>query len=270
MVELSPEVGLRWDEVDGVRTGVAILTLQREDRLNALTVAMGAAFEVAVASLAMEPELRAVVVTGAGKAFSAGGDLDFLEERAAASPQQNAEEMRAFYRRYLSVRQLPVPVLAAIQGPAIGAGLCLALACDVRIAATKAKLGFTFVSLGLHPGMGATFLLPALVGPQTASRLLLTGDVIDGEEASRLGLVAEAVSAEETLPVTLAYARRMAAAGPVAVRSTARSLRLQDERGLEQALWREADAQAQCYATSDFLRGISAVRDKSAVRFEGR
>ncbi|MFZ9888441.1 MAG: enoyl-CoA hydratase/isomerase family protein [Myxococcota bacterium] len=270
MAEPAPEVGLHWDEVDGTRTGVAVLTLQRQERMNALTVSMGAAFEVAIGSLAMEPDLRAVVLTGAGKAFSAGGDLDFLEERAAASPQHNSEEMRAFYRRYLSVRQLPVPVLAAVQGPAIGAGLCLALACDVRIAATKAKLGFTFVSLGLHPGMGATFFLPALVGPQAASRLLLTGDVIDGEEAARLGLVSEAVPDAETLEVTLAYARRMAAAGPVAVRSLVRSLRLQDERGLEQALWREADAQAQCYATSDFLRGISALRDKSKAKFEGR
>lgn len=274
MPELGSDVRVTWDEQEGARTGVALITLSRPERLNALTVAMGASFEAAVSALAMEPDLRAVVLTGEGRAFSAGGDLDFLERRAdvgsQGGAQENAEEMRAFYRRFLSLRTLPVPVLAAVNGPAIGAGMCLALACDLRVCARDAKLGLTFVGLGLHPGMGATHLLPTLVGHQTASRLLLTGDVIDGEEALRLGLVAELADTDQVLPKTLALARRMAAAGPVAVRATVRSLRLVADEGLERALWREADAQAHCYATGDLRRGIEAVRTKSKAAFEGR
>lgn len=274
MPELDSDVRVTWDEREGARTGVAIITLSRPERLNALTVAMGASFEAAVKSLGMEPDLRAVVLTGEGRAFSAGGDLDFLERRAQAGAeggaQANAEEMRAFYRRFLSLRTLPVPVLAAVNGPAIGAGMCLALACDLRVCARDAKLGLTFVGLGLHPGMGATHLLPTLVGHQTASRLLLTGEVIGGEEALRLGLVAETVETEQVLPRTLELARSMAEAGPVAVRSTVRSLRLVADEGLERALWREADAQAHCYSTADLRRGIEAVRTKSKATFKGR
>lgn len=269
MADLDSDVRVEWDEHEGRRTGVAVVTLCRPERLNALTVAMGASFEAAVTALGTDPDLRAVVLTGEGRAFSAGGDLDFLERRAEGDAQENAEEMRAFYRRFLSIRGLPVPVLAALNGAAIGAGMCLALACDLRVCARDAKLGLTFVGLGLHPGMGATHLLPTLVGHQTASRLLLTGEVIQGDEALRLGLVAESVETDRVLPRTLELARSMAAAGPVAVRSTVRSLRMLADEGLERALWREADAQAHCYATDDLRRGIEAVRTKSKASFEG-
>lgn len=270
MADLGSDVRVTWDEHEGARTGVAVITLSRPERMNALTVAMGASFEAAVTALGTDPDLRAVVLTGEGRAFSAGGDLDFLERRAEGGAQENAEEMRAFYRRFLSLRGLPVPTLAAVNGAAIGAGMCLALACDLRVCARNAKLGLTFVGLGLHPGMGATHLLPTLVGHQTASRLLLTGDVIDGDDALRLGLVAESVEPDEVLPRTLALARRVAAAAPVAVRSTVRSLRMVADEHLERALWREADAQAHCYSTSDLRRGIEGVRAKSKVVFEGR
>lgn len=254
----------------GDNTGVYIVTLNRPGRLNALTEPLGESFSEALRDLSQRPDLRAVVLTGAGRAFSSGGDLDFLEERAASSAQANSERMRAFYRRFLAVRELPVPVVAAVNGPAIGAGLCLALACDLRVAARYAKLGFTFVKLGLHPGMAASFLLPALVGHQVASRLLLTGDVIDGEEAERLGLVAEAVDSGEVLPRATDLARRMAEAAPVAVRSCVRSLRLGSELDLERALWREADAQAHCYGTEDLQEGIGAIKERRAPRFSGR
>lgn len=120
------------------------------------------------------PQVRVVILTGEGKAFSAGGDLDFLLNRANDEPGNNAPMMRAFYARFLSLLQLPVPVIAAINGPAIGAGMCVAAACDLRIAAKTTDMGFTFAKLGLHPGMGCTFFLPALIGQQNASRLLLT------------------------------------------------------------------------------------------------
>jgi len=252
------------------RTGpegrVAVVRLNRPDKLNAMTTELGDAFAEAVQTLNSEAEtLGAVVVTGAGKAFSAGGDLQFLRDRHVDQPSRNAPIMRTFYQRFLCVRSLPVPVIAAINGPAIGAGLCFALACDVRIAAPKAKMGLTFTALGLHPGMGATHFLPSIVGPQVASELLLTGKVIQGDEAARCGLIAR--TAEDPLQAAVESASAMASAGPVAVRTTVRSLRMRQDVGLEQALQREADAQAQCYASKDYAEGVEAVAEKRAPKF---
>lgn len=245
---------------------VALVRLNRPDKLNAMTTELGDAFAATVASLREEADtLGAVVVTGAGKAFSAGGDLQFLRDRHYDTPSRNASIMRKFYDRFLCVRTLPVPVVAAINGPAIGAGMCFALACDVRIAAPKAKMGLTFVGLGLHPGMGATHFLPSIVGPQVASELLLTGKIIAGEEAVRCGLVARI--SEDPVQAAVESASAMAAAGPVAVRSCVQSLRLRQDQGLEQALQREADAQAQCYASVDLLEGVNAAAEKRSASF---
>ena len=178
---------------------VAIMRLNRPKVLNAMTVALGEGFSAAVADLrdqCANEDIRAVVVTGNGKAFSAGGDLQFLQDRHYDTPANNAPLMRAFYERFLCVRTLPVPVIAAINGPAVGAGLCFALACDIRLAAANAKLGLTFVGLNLHPGMASTHFLPLIVGPQVASEMLLTGKLYSGLEAERKGVVAEAVEGD--------------------------------------------------------------------------
>jgi len=155
---------------------------------------MGDQFTDIVHSLCEGPGsegLGAVVLTGAGRAFSAGGDLQFLYDRAKDTPSRNAVIMRRFYEKFLSVRRLPVPVVAAVNGHAIGAGLALALACDVRVCSAEAKMGITFVGLGLHPGMGSTHFLPRLVGVQQASLLMLTGRLVGAQEALRIGMVAE-------------------------------------------------------------------------------
>lgn len=259
------------DAVTVERTGkegrIAVVRLNRPDKLNAMTIELGDGFAAAVEQLNRESEgLGAVVVTGNGKAFSAGGDLGFLRDRHHDTPSRNAPVMRTFYHRFLCVRSLPVPVIAAINGPAIGAGLCFALACDVRIASPKAKMGLTFTALGLHPGMGATHYLPSIVGPQVASELLLTGKVISGDEAERCGLVAR--TAEDPLAAAMESAEMMAAAGPVAVRTCVRSLRQRQDLGLEQALQREADAQAQCYASGDYADGVEAIAEKRAPVFK--
>ena len=231
-----------------------------------MTAEMGDEFEKAISSLSSRAdEIGAVIVTGQGQAFSAGGDLSFLEDRHRDSPWRNTQIMRRFYQRFLSVRALPVPVIAAINGPAVGAGLCFALACDVRIASPSAKLGVTFVGLGLHPGMGCTHTLPALVGPQVAARMLLTGELLTGEQALREGLVAELN--EDPVAAALAMGSRMASQGPLAVRTCVRTLRNRLEHGLEAALWREADAQAHCYASDDLLEGVRALREKRKPQF---
>lgn len=158
-----------------VKSGVATLTFNRPDALNAMTIPMGELFEDLVFQLGKREDVHAVVLTGSGRAFSAGGDLEYLLERPNVKPFVNTTMMKRFYDRFLSIRTLPVPIIAALNGPAIGAGLCIALACDIRVASTDAKLGLTFASLGLHPGMGASFFLPTIVNPDIATRMLVTG-----------------------------------------------------------------------------------------------
>eukprot|EP00933_Yihiella_yeosuensis_P080978 TRINITY_DN9450_c0_g4_i1.p1 TRINITY_DN9450_c0_g4~~TRINITY_DN9450_c0_g4_i1.p1 ORF type:complete len:273 (+),score=49.29 TRINITY_DN9450_c0_g4_i1:59-820(+) len=211
----------------------------------------------------------AVVITGAGKAFSSGGDLRWLKTRSKDSPSRNSQIMHDFYNRFLLVRKLPMPVVAAINGHAVGAGMCLAMACDVRIAARDAKLGFPFVSLGLHPGMGATHTIASVAGYETAYRMLLTGDLVNGTEAKELRLVSQVVEDGNAAQVeALKMADRIASQAPIAVRSLVRSLRRKQDEGLEAALWREADAQAHCYNSIDMREGLKAAGERRAPRFE--
>src|SRR5262245_45827780 len=164
------------------------VTLNRPQQANALDVEMGSELEAAVARISREPDVRVVVLGGAGKHFSAGGDFAFIEENTTLPRERVWERMLRFYEMYLCVLQLPVPTVARIHGSAIGAGLCLALACDVRIGERSARLGANFLRVGLHPGMGATLLLPHVVGAARAARLLHTAETVDGELAHTLGL----------------------------------------------------------------------------------
>eukprot|EP00761_Pharyngomonas_kirbyi_P014595 gb/GECH01014625.1/.p1 GENE.gb/GECH01014625.1/~~gb/GECH01014625.1/.p1 ORF type:complete len:297 (+),score=78.08 gb/GECH01014625.1/:1-891(+) len=250
---------------DTKNDSIAILTLDRPEKLNALTVPMKNDFENAISEIRNDSSIRAVVLTGAGKAFSAGGDLDFLTERSNDTPYNNALAMRDFYRGYLgAVRSLAVPVLSAINGHAIGAGLCLAMTTDIRVAASDAKLGLTFTQLGLHPGMGATHFLPQLIGYQAASYMLLTGATVNGGKAKEMGLVLEAKDdSADVLPRTLEMARDIAANPKIAVNTCHHSLRMQQNEMLERALQREADAQAQSYADQALHDRVSAMKDKA-------
>mmetsp|Transcript_10818 Transcript_10818/g.32270 ORF Transcript_10818/g.32270 Transcript_10818/m.32270 type:complete len:287 (+) Transcript_10818:158-1018(+) len=247
--------------------GVATLTLNDPDRLNAMTVEMGEEFQDAVAALKQVPALRAVVLTGAGRAFSAGGDLDWLAERHADTPSNNATIMRAFYARFLTIRSLEVPTLAALNGAAIGAGLAVACACDMRLAAPDAKLGITFVGLGLPPGMGSTHSLPRIIGAQQASEMILTGRIIDGAEAKARGLVLDAV--EDPLSAASKLAGQIAKQAPLAVRASVRALRIVQDEGLEAALRREADSQGVAYGSRDLLEGVNALRERRKPSFVG-
>ena len=253
-------------------TRVATIKLNNPKKLNALSVEMGDEFVEVIDDLATNiGDIGAVVLTGEGKGFSAGGSFQFLRDRHADTPERNAAIMRRFYARMLKIRDLPVPTVAAINGPAIGAGLAIALACDMRVCYESARMGITFVGLGLHPGMGSTFFLHTLCGPQIAARVALTGDVFTGAEALDLGLVLETCDTPEaTVARARALAASCAAKAPVAVRSATRSLRmLQDASAgtLERALQREADAQAQTYCTKDLLEGIAALEGKRAPIF---
>ena len=258
--------------------GIAVLTLNDPDRLNAMTEAMGEAIAATATDLSGLADLRAVVLTGAGRAFSAGGDLDMISrmgEAGRADPagptrSHNREFMGRFYRLYLSLRDLPVPTIAAMNGAAVGAGCCVALGCDIRIAAQEARIGLNFNRLGIHPGMAATWTLPRLVGPAHAADLLYTGKLVDGEEAARIGLVNRALPRARVLEDALATAAAIAECAPGAVRGSKRSLAQTAERTLDQQLDTEAHEQSLNYESVDLEEGIAAAREKRAPRFEGR
>jgi len=255
-----------------VENRVATLVLRDEARMNAMDVTMGKEFLQAVDAVKESaPEIGSLVLRGAGSAFSAGGDMEFLHARAKDTPVNNAKVMREFYARFLSVRTVHCPTIAAINGAAVGAGLCVALACDLRITTKTAKMGVTFSSLGLHPGMGCTHFLPLAVGQQQAARLIFTGELISGEEAEKIGMCLTAVDgdAEACVKHATSLALKIANSGPIPVQGSVKSLRTKQDIGLDQALQREADAQAQSYASQDYLVGLKAIAEKKKPVFSG-
>jgi len=179
------------------------------------------------------------------------------------------DEMSTFYRLFLSVRDLPCPTLAAIQGHAIGAGFCVALGCDFRFVAREAKLGLNFTRLGVHPGMGATWTLPRLIGPALAAELLYTSRLVEGEEAARIGLANRALDREEVLSEARATAAQIAENAPAAVRAVKRALARSESASIEDQLQFEASEQAHNFESSDAQEGIAAVREKRAPAFKG-
>jgi len=256
--------------VDRRDDGVAVLTLDNPEQRNAMSDAMTASWVAAVDDLAADRDLRAVVVTGAGSAFCSGGNTGWIASEPDATVDHLRTRMVAFYRAWLSIRRLEVPTIAAVNGPAIGAGLCVALACDIRYAARGARLGAPFVKLGMHAGMAATYLLPNVVGEAHARDLLLTGRLVDADEALRLGLVSRVLDADGFLDEVLATAAGVAATAPVASRLTTVALRDGGHADFETALQWEGLAQPVTLATADLQEGIAAAREKRPPRFTGR
>jgi enoyl-CoA hydratase/carnithine racemase len=251
------------------RDGVAVLTLDNPGKRNAMSDEMTASWLAAIDELAGDPSLRAVVVTGEGTAFCSGGNTGWIASEPDATVDYLRTRMIAFYRAWLSIRRLEVPTIAAVNGPAIGAGLCLALACDLRYAAASAKLGAPFVKLGMHAGMAATYLLPNVVGEAHARDLLLTGRTVDAEEALRLGLVSRVLPDAGFLDGVLEVADGIAATAPIASRLTTVALRDGGHADFEAAVQWEALAQPITLATADLQEGVAAAREKRPPSFTG-
>ena len=186
--------------------GVALLVLDQPEMRNAMSDEMTQSWVRAVDHLAADTSVRAVVVTGEGRGFCSGGNLSWLAQDPDATVDDLRRRMLPFYRAWLSIRRLEVPTIAAINGAAIGAGLCVALACDIRYAARGAKMGVPFTKLGIHPGMAGTHLLPDVVGPAAARDLFLTGRLVDAEEALGLGLVSRVMDPDGFLADVLEVA----------------------------------------------------------------
>ncbi|MGH3442856.1 MAG: enoyl-CoA hydratase/isomerase family protein [Nitriliruptorales bacterium] len=251
---------------------VALVTLNDPDRRNAMTADMGKALDAAFSELGGDDTLRVAVLTGAGAAFSAGGDLGMLEEHARRTREEGfdaTEDMRTFYRLFLSVRELPVPVVAAVNGHAIGAGACVALGSDLAVVAEDARIGLNFARIGIHPGMGGSWLLPRLAGRQRAAELLYTGRLVTGAEWADYGMALEALPAGQVLDRALATATEIATSAPQVVRQLKVSLRKTWDRSLEEQLDVEAACQSVNYGTADVLEGLAAVRERRTPRFTG-
>jgi enoyl-CoA hydratase/carnithine racemase len=250
--------------------GVVLLTLDNPDMRNAMSDEMTASWVVAIDAIAADPSVRAVVVTGEGSAFCSGGNTSWIASEPDASVDRLRSRMMPFYRAWLSIRRLEVPTIAAVNGAAIGAGLCLALACDIRHAAAGARLGLPFNKLGMHAGMAGTYLLPNVVGPAHARDLLLTGRVVEADEALRLGLVSRVVDGDGFLDEVLGTAAGIAATAPIASRLTKIALADGGHADFESALQWEALAQPMTLATADLQEGIAAAKEKRAPEFRGR
>lgn len=193
--------------------------------------------------------------------------MEMLLEKPKIPSHENRRLMELFYNNFLSIRALEVPVIAAINGHAIGAGLCVALGCDIRIATDTAKLGLNFVLLGLHPGMGATYFVPRLVGEAHAAELLFTGKIVSADYAARIGLVNQSVSPSEFENLVSSTASAIAGAAPEAIRELKLSLRNSQFASLDDCLRREAECQARSYSGKEFQEGIAAAREKRRPNF---
>jgi 2-(1,2-epoxy-1,2-dihydrophenyl)acetyl-CoA isomerase len=251
-------------EADGA---VATITLDRPDALNALTIPVKVALLDALRSIGEDRSTRAVVLTGAGRAFCAGQDL--AERDDPSAPPLDVELRERYNPIVRAIRALDQPVIAAVNGVAAGAGASLAFACDLRIASTDARFVLAFGRIGLVPDSGATWFLPRLVGAARAAEIALIGDPIDAEEALRIGLVNRVVPVDTLMAEARAMADRLAAGAPLALSLTKHALQRSWSIDLGEALEGEARHQGEAGSTADHAEGLAAFREKRPPRFTG-
>ncbi len=253
-----------------VRDAVATITLNRPERLNALTFEVYRELTDTFAALRHEEAVRAVVITGAGRAFCSGGDVhDIIGQLFERDMQGLLEFTRMTCELIRNIRVLPKPVIASLNGTTAGAGACIALASDIRIASPSAKIAFLFVRVGLSGAdMGAAYLLPRLVGLAKATEMLYTGDFIAAEEAEKIGLYNRVVAAEELETETRTLAEKLARGPGFALAMTKEMLNREMEVSLDTALEWEAQAQATCMQHTDYREAYEAFVEKREPRFK--
>jgi enoyl-CoA hydratase len=239
----------------GETAGVLVLTLDDPDRRNALSPRMMAELIDAVASVSADRSARVLVVTGAGSAFCAGGDLSAMFGRADRAVSEIRSELHTVYDSFLRVGRLPIPTIAAVNGPAVGAGLALAFCCDVRLAGPAASFGATFTRIGLHPGGGCTYFLVRALGQQRAFALLLDGGTLSAGEALESGIVLQ-LSADP-LAAALALADRYARLDPDLVRDIKQTVDIAADADLPTVLQFEAWAQASSATRPDVFHALT-------------
>jgi 2-(1,2-epoxy-1,2-dihydrophenyl)acetyl-CoA isomerase len=254
----------------GRQDGIGIVTLNRPGKLNAFAGRMRQELAAVFAHAAEDDDVRVLVITGAGRAFCAGADIDYMQELLEQRDWKAFGDLVEAGRDVVStIRSVPKPVIASVNGPAAGGGANLALACDIRIAADTASIGQTFNRIGLHPDWGGTYFLPRLVGPAKALELIFSGRMVDAEEALELGLFQRVVPLAELETVTLELAADLTRKPPIAMSLAKAAVYRSDQLTLDLALDRELENQLKCFKSNDAREGLAAFREKRSPNFEG-
>jgi len=250
--------------------GVVTLRMNRPEKLNALNVELGRALVHAVLHAGQDPSVRAVVITGAGRAFCAGGDLDFLRDARVRHADRELQGLLVAGKELcLAMASMPKPVIAAVNGPAAGGGMNLALAADMRIASDQARFCESFAQVGLYPDFGGTFFLPRIVGAVRAAELFYTAEMLSAEDALRMGIVGHVYPAAQFEEETRKFAERLAAGAPVAFRDVKHTIFDANRKALEETLNEEIRLQIHCFGSEDCLEALNAFFEKRKPNFHG-
>jgi len=253
------------------KDGVATVTLNRPEKYNAFAGLMRQEIVEVIDDVAGDREIRVVVITGAGKAFCVGGDVnEFVSGTTQALAQEVSSERHAMCKAALTINTMEKPVIASVNGVAAGGGCNLALSCDIRIASEKARFGQVFVRRGVHPDWGGIYFLPRLVGYAKAAELIFSGEVVDAEEALRIGMVNRVVAHEELAQTTRDFAERIARNAPIPIAFAKRGLQNFSKWDLPQALDYESYALEVCKQSEDFMEGFSSFLEKREPVFRGK
>jgi enoyl-CoA hydratase/carnithine racemase len=239
------------------QNAVGILRFNRPERLNAFDGAMVQEVPLALRELLEDESVRVVIITGNGKGFCAGADVNFLMELAAAKDIARGKVLVSTGSEITEmIHAAEKPVIAAINGPVAGGGAGIALSCDIRLMAQSASIGFTFIRIGLHPDLSCTYFLPRLVGPAKAAELFMTGEMISAEEALRLDMVNHVVPDGELMPATLKLAEAIAEKSPLALRLMKKGLHQTFEQPLDAMLKYEIYAQSLCFESKEAMEAL--------------
>jgi 2-(1,2-epoxy-1,2-dihydrophenyl)acetyl-CoA isomerase len=250
---------------------IVSLVLNRPEKLNALNNELSTALINAFTRLEEDGSVHVVVISGAGRAFCAGGDLGLIGKgRESGKTEQLEPLLRAGMQAVLKIRTMPQPVIAVVHGAAAGAGMNIALAADVRLAAEDATFGQNFARVGLFPDFGGTYFLPELVGPAKAAEMFYTGDMIDAQTALRLGIVNHVYPAAQVEAEAKKLAEKIAGGPPVAIRAIKKAVYSAQKQELAHALEMEVRQQIQCYLSEDCREGIRAFLEKRHPKFQGK
>jgi len=272
-LRLPPHSKVMSDELIRVAedNGIVTITLNRPDRLNAFIDHMRRDLAEALEETGSDPHVRVVVINGAGRAFCAGGDVQFMAELVERNESEEFARLLGAARRVvLGIRQMTKPVIASIEGPAFGAGFNLALACDLRIASSTATFSQAFVKLGFHPDWGGTYFVPRMVTSNIACEMFFLGDPIDAARALQLGLINRVVAPAELEAETRKLAERLRDGPAVSIAAAKHAVYAAEHDTLENMLQYEVEAQVRCFESEDGREGVRAFLEKRPPKFTGR